>query len=188
LQDRVRFCVDRAALDQNNAGQLADAAHVLFDYRLTDTRLLCGEAEKAGWIAADYEPHPGVAEIADSIEQDEGCSHEQYHRVRPHMIFSILKGADILAACFLSDVLHLGVASTLGHSFFWHGDLVMMIEKAPFEKTHPNAPESLFAKPSAHPVRVSKFRFDALRPKAQGSAQKPSITAMIGLAAVRRRF
>jgi hypothetical protein len=76
LEDRVRFCVDRVLPDQNNAGQLAEAAHVLFDYRLTGRRLLCGEAKKAGWIATDYEPHPGVAQIADSIEQDEGYSHE----------------------------------------------------------------------------------------------------------------
>ena len=53
MEDRVRLCVDRVALGQNNAGQLACAAQVLFDYRLTDRRLLRGEAEKAGWIAPD---------------------------------------------------------------------------------------------------------------------------------------
>jgi hypothetical protein len=98
LEDRVRFCVDRVLLDQNNAGQLADAAHVLFDYRLTGKRLLCGEAKNAGWIATDYEPHPGVAQIADSIEQDEGCSHEEYHRVRRQVIFSTLDGGDVASA------------------------------------------------------------------------------------------
>jgi hypothetical protein len=83
VEDGVRFCVDRFLLDQNNAGQLADAAHVLFDYRLTGRRLLGGEAKNASWIATDYEPHPGVAQIADSIEQDERRSHPGYHRVPP---------------------------------------------------------------------------------------------------------
>jgi hypothetical protein len=71
---------------------------VLFDYRLTGRRLLRGETENAGWIAPDYEPHPGVAQIADSIEQDEGCSHEEYHRVRRQVIFSTLDGGDVASA------------------------------------------------------------------------------------------
>jgi hypothetical protein len=83
LEDRVRLCVDRVVLDQNDAGQLACAAQVLFDYRLTDRRLLRDEAENAGWIAPNYESHPGVAQIADPVEQDERRSHPDYHRVPP---------------------------------------------------------------------------------------------------------
>jgi len=73
LEDRVRLCVDRVVLDQNDAGQLACAAQVLFDYRLTDRRLLRDEAENAGWIAPNYESHPGVAQIADPSNRISGA-------------------------------------------------------------------------------------------------------------------
>jgi hypothetical protein len=43
---------------------------VFRDYRLTDRRLLRSEAKNAVRIALDYKSHPGVAEIADPIEQD----------------------------------------------------------------------------------------------------------------------
>jgi len=81
LEDRVRLCVDRVVLDQNDAGQLACAAQVLFDYHLTDRRLLRDEAENAGWIARDYESHPGVAQIADPVEQDQWRLCPGYHRL-----------------------------------------------------------------------------------------------------------
>jgi hypothetical protein len=72
LEDRVRFGVNRVVLDQNNAGQLACAGQVLFDYRLTDRRLLRGETKNTRWIAPYYESHPGVAQIADPVEQMSG--------------------------------------------------------------------------------------------------------------------
>jgi len=78
-------------LDQNHAGQLGGAFHAFFDYRLTDRRLPRDEAENAGWIAPDYESHPGVAQIADSIEQDERRSHPDYHRVPPYTNSARLK-------------------------------------------------------------------------------------------------
>jgi|SRR5580704_13444038 hypothetical protein len=68
LEHCVRLCEDRIVLDQNYAGQRACAAQVLFDYRLTETRLLRGETESAGRIALDYESHPGIAQIADPVE------------------------------------------------------------------------------------------------------------------------
>jgi hypothetical protein len=83
FEDRVRLYVDRVDLDQNDAGQLGCAAQVLFDYRSTDRRLLRGEAKNAGWIAPDYESHPGVAQITDPVEQDQWRLCPGYHRVEP---------------------------------------------------------------------------------------------------------
>jgi len=34
--------------------------------------LLRDEAENAGWIEPNYESHPGIAQIADPVEQDHG--------------------------------------------------------------------------------------------------------------------
>jgi hypothetical protein len=89
LKDSVRFCVGRGVLDQNNAGKRADASHAIFDYRLTDRRLLRGEAKNAGAIAPDYESHPGVAQIADPVEQDQGRLCPGYHRLE-HLAKTVL--------------------------------------------------------------------------------------------------
>jgi hypothetical protein len=82
LEDSVRFPEYGVILDQYNAGQLAGTAQAVLDYRLTDGRLLRGEAKNAGWIAPDHESNPAVAQIADSVEQDES-------RLRPHDCTSI---------------------------------------------------------------------------------------------------
>jgi hypothetical protein len=71
LEDSVRLPEYGVILDQYNAGQLAGTAQAVFDYRLTDRRLLRSEAKGAGWIAPDHEPDPTVAQIADPVEQDE---------------------------------------------------------------------------------------------------------------------
>jgi hypothetical protein len=83
LEDRVRFGVNRVVLDQNNAGQLACAGQVLFDYRLTVRRLLRGEAKNIRWIAPYYESHPGVAHIADPSNRMSGSRTRDEHRIRP---------------------------------------------------------------------------------------------------------
>jgi hypothetical protein len=93
LEDRVRLCVDRVVLDQNNAGQLACAAQALCDYRLTHRRLLSSEAKYAGWVAPDNEPHPGVAQIADSVEQDEGFSHWYRYHLHPQGIGRLIEAS-----------------------------------------------------------------------------------------------
>jgi hypothetical protein len=91
LEDGVRFCEGGVIFDQYNAGQPAGTAQVILDYRLTGRCLLCGKAKNAGRIAPDYESHPGVAQIADSIEQDERRSHSDYHRVPPYTNSARLK-------------------------------------------------------------------------------------------------
>jgi hypothetical protein len=91
VKDGVRFCVDRVVLDQNDAGQLACAAQVLFDYRLTDSGLLCAEAKNAGRIMPDYESNPGVAQIADTVEQNQRRSNRDHHRACPHTNSTRLK-------------------------------------------------------------------------------------------------
>ena len=70
LENGVRFCISLVIDDQNHAGQLSGAFHPLFDHRLTCGRLLCSEAKNSGRIATDYESHPAVAQIADSVEQN----------------------------------------------------------------------------------------------------------------------
>jgi hypothetical protein len=78
LEDRVRLCVDGLVLDQNYAEQPSRVAQVILDYRLTDGRLLGGEAKNAGRIMPDHEPDPCITEIADAVEQDQGRWHSGY--------------------------------------------------------------------------------------------------------------
>jgi hypothetical protein len=60
--------------------------------------LLRGEAENAGWIAPDYESHPGVAQIADPVEQDQWRLRQGYHRLEP---LAKLSSAQTSANCRL---------------------------------------------------------------------------------------
>ena len=82
LEHRVRFCVGRVIRDQNHAGQFGGASHPLFDHRLTGRRLLCSEAKNCGRIATDYEFNPAVAQIADSVEQNNRRWRCDFHRLR----------------------------------------------------------------------------------------------------------
>jgi hypothetical protein len=83
LEHSVRLCADRLVVDQNNAGQPASAPQVIFNYSLTGRRLLRGEAENAGRVVLDYESDPGIAQIADPVEQDDWCLCPGYDRLKP---------------------------------------------------------------------------------------------------------
>jgi len=106
-EDCVRFCVDDVVLDKNNGGRLVSTAHVVFDYRPTGSGLLCGEVKNAGRIAPDNESHPGVAQIADSIDQDEGCA-RRFRRIRPDL------GSRSVPLFFSSVELHVDLAPGVG--------------------------------------------------------------------------
>jgi hypothetical protein len=101
LEDRVRFRVGRVIHDQNHAGQFNGASHPLLDHRLTGKRLLCSEAKHSGRIATDHESHPAVAQIADSVEQNNRrwrCSSHQLRvqtKIADHSLWSTTFGEKV---------------------------------------------------------------------------------------------
>src|SRR5262249_11329313 len=71
LQHRSRIPINRVPHNQDNTRQVPGAVNAFPDNRLADWRLLCREAENARRIMPNYESDPGVAQVADSVEQNQ---------------------------------------------------------------------------------------------------------------------
>jgi hypothetical protein len=125
LEDRVRLCVDRVVLDQDDAGQLACAAQVRFDYRLTSGRPTAvrrsGKCrlDRAGLLISprrctDCRPRRRGSVALVSRLSSARASRETV-RLKRQPTCRPIRGNVACGICF-GDVLHAALVSRLGRS------------------------------------------------------------------------